>query len=73
MTFRACTAEDLIIHKAIAEREKDWMDIEGVLVRQGDKLDQTYIAHWLEQFAQALERPELVQRYKALRGKIKAR
>jgi len=73
VTFRACTAEDLIIHKAIAEREKDWMDIEGVLVRQGDKLDQAYIAHWLEQFAQALERPELMQRYKALRGKIKRR
>jgi predicted nucleotidyltransferase len=67
--FPVCTAEDLIIHKAISEREKDWDDIEGVLARQGTKLDQAYILHWLEQFAQALERPELVQRYKDLRKK----
>ena len=73
VTFPTCTAEDLIIHKAIAEREKDWNDIEGVLVRQGDKLDQAYIVRWLEQFAQALDRPELVQRYRALRGKIQRR
>ena len=70
VTFPVCTAEDLIIHKAISEREKDWNDIEGVLARQGNKLDQAYILHWLEQFAQALERPELVQRYKDLRKKL---
>ncbi|MEA3340700.1 MAG: hypothetical protein U9R15_12090, partial [Chloroflexota bacterium] len=65
-TFPVCTAEDLIIHKAISEREKDWNDIEGVLARQGDKLDQSYISHWLTQFAQALERPKLMRRYKDL-------
>lgn len=26
-----CTPEDLIIHKAIANRPKDWSDVEGVL------------------------------------------
>lgn len=62
-----CTAEDLIIHKAISQREKDWMDIEGILIRQGDRLDQEYILNWLEQFAQALERPEIVARYRTLR------
>jgi len=66
VTFPVCTAEDLVIHKAISEREKDWDDIEGVLARQGDKLDQSYIAHWLTQFAQALEWPELMQRYREL-------
>ena len=71
VTFPVCTAEDLIIHKAISEREKDWDDIEGVLARQGDRLDQAYIAHWLTQFAQALERPELVQRYRDLREKMR--
>ena len=68
VTFPTCTAEDLIIHKAISEREKDWSDIEGVLARQGDRLDQDYILHWLTQFAQALERPELLHRYESLRG-----
>jgi predicted nucleotidyltransferase len=71
VTFSTCTAEDLIIHKAISEREKDWDDIEGVLARQGERLDQAYILHWLVQFAQALEQPELVQRYQDLQGKVK--
>jgi len=69
--FPACTAEDLIIHKAISEREKDWADIEGVLARQGAELDQAYILRWLEQFAQILERPELVERYKTVRRKVR--
>lgn len=71
VTFPVCTAEDLIIHKAISERGKDWDDIEGVLARQGDRLDQAYIVRWLTQFAQALERPELVQRYRDLWEKVK--
>ncbi|MCL4262698.1 MAG: nucleotidyltransferase [Anaerolineae bacterium] len=70
VSFPACTAEDLIIHKAISEREKDWDDIEGVLIRQGEKLDQEYIRHWLEQFAEALERPELLSRYAKLSSRI---
>jgi len=64
--FPSCTAEDLIIHKAISEREKDWGDIEGILIRQGDGLDQMYIEHWLTQFAQALDRPALIERYNEL-------
>jgi hypothetical protein len=67
VSFLTCTAEDLIIHKAISERERDWNDIEGVLIRQGTQLDQGYIIRWLEQFAEALERPELLQRYEKLR------
>ena len=38
-----CTAEDLIVHKAIADRPKDWLDIEKVLLRQRGKLDVTYV------------------------------
>lgn len=64
--FPVCTAEDLIIHKAISEREKDWMDIDGILDRRGKHLDQSYIMGWLEQFAEALERPQILQRYRSL-------
>lgn len=58
--------------KAISEREKDWSDIEGVLMRQSEKLDQAYILGWLEQFAQALERSDLLQRYRLLLDRIKS-
>jgi len=61
-----CTAEDLIIHKAITRRHQDWLDIEGVLVRQRGKLDLKYIRHWLKQFAEALEMPEMLTRFEEL-------
>jgi len=63
---RVCTAEDLIIHKAITERGKDWGDIEGVLMRQRGKLDLAYIRNWLTQFAEALENPEILTRFNHL-------
>jgi len=63
---RVCTAEDLIIHKAIAERVKDWNDIEGILMRQRGKLDVKYVRHWLSQFAEALEKPEILTRFNQL-------
>ena len=32
--LRTCSAEDLIVFKAFADRPKDWVDIDGVLIRQ---------------------------------------
>ena len=65
-----CTAEDLIIQKVVAGREKDWPDVEALLLEQWEKLDQTYIEDWLSQFAAALESPELLTRYLVLRNKV---
>jgi predicted nucleotidyltransferase len=67
VAVRVCTAEDLIVHKAIANREQDWIDIQGVLIRQRGKLDQAYIMKWLREFASELESPEMVTRYRQLR------
>lgn len=36
--IRTCTAEDLVVLKAVANRPQDWRDIEGVIVRQGSAL-----------------------------------
>jgi len=60
-----CSAEDLIIQKAAANRSRDWDDIEGILVEQQGKLDYPYIHLWLKQFAEALERPEIESRYRS--------
>jgi hypothetical protein len=32
ISLRTCSAEDLIVLKAFADRPKDWMDIEGIIV-----------------------------------------
>ncbi len=65
-----CTAEDLIIQKVVASREKDWPDVEALLIEQWHTLDQSYVEDWLSQFSDALETPELLSRYLSLRGKI---
>ena len=66
ITTRICTAEDLIIHKAIANRDKDWTDIESILIRQCGKLNIKYIREWLTQFAEALEMPVILSRFNQL-------
>ncbi|OFV92527.1 MAG: hypothetical protein A3H95_06415 [Acidobacteria bacterium RIFCSPLOWO2_02_FULL_64_15] len=38
-----CAAEDLVVLKAFAGRIQDWLDIEGVIVRQGHRLDRDVV------------------------------
>lgn len=64
--IRVCSSEDLVIYKAISERERDWEDIEGIILRQGEKLDKRYILRWLNQFASALDRPDVIDRFNKL-------
>lgn len=58
-----CSAEDLIIHKALAGRPQDLADIQGVIDRQGDRLDVRYIRSWLGQFSKALDDAEILERF----------
>ncbi len=67
---QVCSAEDLIIQKVVAGRGKDWLDVESLLIEQYGKLDETYIQEWLFQFVEALEQPELLEKYKQLVEKI---
>lgn len=70
VSTRVCTAEDFIIHKAIANRDKDWMDVASILIRQRGKLDLKYIRKWLTEFAEGLENPELIQRFEKLYAEV---
>lgn len=38
-----CSAEDLIVLKAFADRAQDWLDVEGIIVRQGAALDRQQV------------------------------
>ncbi len=46
--LQTCSAEDLIVHKAFAGRDRDWLDIEGVLLVQREKLNLNQIVDELE-------------------------
>jgi len=54
------SAEDLIIHKCIANRAIDSQDIRSVLIRQGKQLDIDYIRQCLEAFAPYVEEFDLL-------------
>ncbi|MBC7974103.1 MAG: hypothetical protein H7138_03895 [Myxococcales bacterium] len=41
-SLTTCSAEDLVVHKAFAGRDKDWGDIRGIVARQS-RLDQGLI------------------------------
>ena len=70
---RICTAEDLIVMKAFANRVIDWHDVRGIIVRQGPvNLDWTYMITELEPLCEAKEQPEIVDRLESLRREMKA-
>ena len=68
--LRTCSAEDLIVHKAFANRFLDWADIERILMRQGEKLDTDLIVRELTPLAELKEEPEIVERLRGLIAKF---
>ena len=38
-----CGPEDLVVHKVFAGRDQDWLDVAGVIERNGDALDRQLI------------------------------
>ena len=66
-----CSAEDLIIQKVVAGRDKDWLDVEALLFEQHQAFDQAYVDNWLMEFAEALDNGDLLTRYKRLLAQAK--
>ena len=63
-SLRTCSADDLIILKAFANRSKDWMDIESIILRQGEKLHQKYIINQLLPLCELKNTPEIIDKLK---------
>ena len=64
--LRTCSAEDLIVFKAFADRGQDWVDISGILERQKGKLDTEYILVNLHPLCELKEAPEICDRIKTM-------
>jgi hypothetical protein len=43
---------------------------EELLIAQHGRLDEAYIEGWLSQFAEALEKPEILSAYQVMREKV---
>ncbi len=68
LVLRVCSPEDLVIYKMISLRPRDAADVESIIRRQGEALDDAYILDWLRQFEQALDDSTLVAGYERLRA-----
>ena len=68
-----CSAEDLLVHKLIANREKDWIDIEGVLARQWDQLDLSQVHSEVQPFLELRQDFAPLERFERLHAQLRRR
>lgn len=59
-------AQDLIVYKAVAWRDRDKADIERLLLLHSDQLDLAFIRDMVRQFADALEEPGRIAEFEKL-------
>jgi predicted nucleotidyltransferase len=57
-----CSAEDLVVLKAFADRAQDWLDIEGIVVRQGIALDRPLVVTELRELLELKEDDQAAHR-----------
>jgi len=58
--LRTCHAEHLVIYTLVAARGQDLVDVEGVVRRQGSRLDVDRIRRWGRAFADLKQDPDLL-------------
>lgn len=68
-----CSAEDLLVHKLVANREKDWLDIEGVLGRRWGRLDLAMLRQEVKPLLELSEDPGILLRFDRLHAKLQRR
>ncbi len=62
VALRTCSAEDLVVLKAFADRPKDWVDVDGILIRQRGTIDWDHIRRQLAPLVELKEAPEILDR-----------
>ena len=70
VSLRTCSAEDLLVLKAFADRAKDWVDIEGILIRQSGLIDWPYVRTQLAPLVELKEAPEILRRLEDRRREL---
>lgn len=62
-----CSAEDLVVLKAFAGRDRDWADIESVVIRQSQRMNWTLVFEELEPLAAIRGGAQLMSRLQRLK------
>lgn len=61
-----CSASDLIVHKAFANRDVDWRDIRSILIRSANEVDQATVLAELTPLVELKEEPEILEKLRKL-------
>jgi len=67
-----CSAEDLVVLKAFAGRDKDWLTLQGILIAQGETLDWHYIDEQLPPLCELKDDMETPRRLAELRHRMES-
>lgn len=68
--LRTCSAEDLLVHKCFANRDRDWTDVEGILIRQWGKLDMKLVRRELRPLTELKEAPDILPRLEKMLARL---
>lgn len=68
IALRVCSAEDLIVLKAFANRARDWQDVTSIVERQGTShLDWDYVLASIAPLVELKEEPQILEQLNSLR------
>lgn len=73
VVLRTCSAEHLIVYKLVAARPQDLVDVDGIVRRQGARLDVNLIRRWSREFAELKEDPDLLRPFEEALRKVLAK
>lgn len=62
ISLLTCSAEDLIVMKAFADRPRDWADVESIIGLQQGKLDRQYVLACLSPLCELKGAPQILSR-----------
>jgi hypothetical protein len=70
LSLRTCSAEDLLVMKALAGRDRDWLDVKGIIIRQGNALHWPQIFSDLQPLCELNENTENVSELRRLQHRL---
>ena len=70
ISIKTCSAEDLVVLKAFANRPQDWVDIRGILLKQMDDISRSKIWTNLAPLVELKEEPEILDKIDLLWSEV---
>ena len=70
IALTTCSAEDLVIQKVFAARDRDWADVESILARQHGRLNLAQIRRELPPLLELKEEPESLEKFERMAAAV---